>query len=81
MQPPTPVVPALLGDLRVFVLAIIYAVLGMILLYVGYRVFDWVTPTDMQKKIFEENNVAVAVTVGAFVLGLAIVIAAAIRGR
>jgi len=63
-----------------FILSIVYAVLGMILLYVGYKVFDMVTPTDMQKKIFEENNVAVAVTVGAFILGLAIVIGAAITG-
>ena len=63
-----------------FILSIVYAVLGMILLYVGYKVFDMVTPTDMQKKIFEENNVAVAVTVGAFILGLAIVIGAAIQG-
>jgi uncharacterized membrane protein YjfL (UPF0719 family) len=52
----------------------------MILLYVGYKVFDWVTPTDMQKKIFEENNTAVAITVGAFILGLAVVIGAAITG-
>jgi len=63
-----------------FILSIVYAVLGMILLYVGYKVFDMVTPADMQKKIFEENNVAVAVTVGAFILGLAIVIGAAITG-
>ena len=70
----------IINDIRVFVLSIIYAVLGMILLYVGYKVFDLVTPTDMQKKIFEENNVAVAVTVGAFILGLAVVIGAAIHG-
>ena len=63
-----------------FILSIVYAVLGMILLYVGYKIFDMVTPTDMQKKIFEENNVAVAVTAGAFILGLAIVIGAAIQG-
>jgi uncharacterized membrane protein YjfL (UPF0719 family) len=70
----------ILNDFRVFVLSIIYAVLGMILLYVGYKVFDMVTPTDMQKKIFEENNTAVAITVGAFILGLAIVIHAALHG-
>jgi putative membrane protein len=63
-----------------FILSIVYAILGMVLLYIGYKVFDIVTPTDMQKKIFEENNVAVAVTVGAFILGLAIVIGAAIHG-
>ena len=73
-------VTTLVNDVRVFVLSIIYAVLGMILLYIGYKVFDLVTPTDMQKKIFEEGNTAVAITVGAFIIGLAIVILGAIRG-
>jgi putative membrane protein len=75
-----PIATTLVNDVRVLVLSIIYAVLGMILLYVGYRVFDWVTPTDMQKKIFEEGNTAVAITVGLFILGLAVVIGAAIAG-
>jgi putative membrane protein len=73
-------VTTLVNDVRVFVLSIIYAVLGMILLYIGYKAFDLVTPTDMQKKIFEEGNTAVAITVGAFIIGLAIVILGAIRG-
>ena len=73
-------VSTLVNDVRVFILSIIYAVLGMVLLYIGYKVFDLVTPTDMQKKIFEEGNTAVAITVGAFILGLAIVILGAIHG-
>ena len=73
-------ITTLVNDMRVLILSIIYAILGMLLLYVGYRVFDMVTPTDMQKKIFEEGNTAVAITVGAFILGLAIVILGAIHG-
>lgn len=73
-------VTTLINDVRVFILSIVYAVLGMILLYIGYKVFDLVTPTDMQKKIFEEGNTAVAITVGAFIIGLAIVILGAIHG-
>jgi putative membrane protein len=61
-------------ELRVFVAAIVYAFAGMALLLVGYRIFDWLTPTDLQKKIFEEGNVAVAVAVGFFMLGVAVVI-------
>ena len=75
-----PVLPTLVSDLRVFILSLIYAAVGMILLYLGYRLFDWLTPMDMQKKIFEENNTAVAITVGAFIIGLAIVILGAIHG-
>jgi uncharacterized membrane protein YjfL (UPF0719 family) len=73
-------ITTLVNDVRVLILSIIYAILGMLLLYVGYRVFDMVTPTDMQKKIFEEGNTAVAITVGAFIIGLAIVILGAIHG-
>jgi putative membrane protein len=80
MQPPVGLAATLVNDVRVFILSIIYAILGMVLLYVGYKVFDWVTPTDMQKKIFEEGNTAVAITVGAFIIGLAIVILGAIHG-
>jgi putative membrane protein len=75
-----PVLPTLLSDLRVLILSLIYAVVGMILLYLGYRLFDLLTPTDMQKKIFEEGNTAVAITVGAFIIGLALVILGAIHG-
>jgi uncharacterized membrane protein YjfL (UPF0719 family) len=75
-----PLATTLVNDVRVFILSIIYAILGMVLLYIGYKVFDWVTPTDMQKKIFEEGNTAVAITVGAFIIGLAIVILGAIHG-
>jgi len=78
MQPQ--VLSTLLSDVRVFILSLIYAAVGMLLLYLGFRIFDWLTPTDMQKKIFEENNTAVAIAVGAFTIGLAIVIHGAIHG-
>ena len=74
-----PVLPTLLSDLRTLILSLVYAAVGMLLLYLGYRLFDLLTPTDMQKKIFEEGNTAVAITVGAFIIGLAIVILGAIH--
>ncbi len=72
--------PSLDNDVRVFILSIVYAVLGMVLLFVGYRVFDWLTPTDLQEDIFKNGNVAVAILTGAFIIGLAIVILGAIHG-
>jgi uncharacterized membrane protein YjfL (UPF0719 family) len=51
----------------------------MVLLLAGYKLFDALTPTDMQRKIFEEGNVAVAITVGLFMLGLAVVIHAGLK--
>ncbi len=72
--------PSLDSDVRTFILSIIYAFLGMVLLFVGYRLFDWLTPTDLQEDIFKNGNVAVAVLVGSFIIGLAIVILGAIHG-
>lgn len=60
------------------ILSLVFALLGFILLFVGYRVFDALTPTDLNKRIFEDGNVAAAVLAGAFVLGLAIIVALAI---
>ena len=59
-------------------ISILFAVLGFVLLFVGYRVFDILTPTDLSKRIFEEGNVAAAIIAGAFVIALAMVVAAAI---
>ena len=66
--------------LIVFLLTLAYAGAGSLMLWLGYRLFDRLTPGDMHAKIFEEGNVAVAVLAGAFVLGLSIVIAASIVG-
>ncbi len=66
--------------LIVFLSSVAYAATGSILLWAGYRLFDRLTPGDAHSKIFDEGNQAVAILVGAFVLGLAIVIAAAMVG-
>ncbi|MFN8635110.1 MAG: DUF350 domain-containing protein [Chloroflexota bacterium] len=60
------------------VLSLLFALLGFVLLFVGYRVFDALTPTDLNKRIFEDGNVAAAILAGSFVLGLAIIVAMAI---
>ncbi len=67
-------------QIAIFIQSLIYAGVGVVLLFLAYRVFDWLTPMDMNKAIFEENKTAVAIAVGAFVLGIALVIAAAIVG-
>ena len=71
---------ALPNEVRVFIFTIVYALLGMVLLFIGYRVFDWLTPTNLQEDIFKNGNVAAAILSGAFIIGLAIVILGAIHG-
>lgn len=59
-------------------LSALFALLGFVLLFIGYRVFDALTPTDLSKRVFEDGNVAAALLASAFVLGLAVIIAAAV---
>lgn len=55
----------------------LYSLSAMVLMFLGFKLFDWVTPwMDFKKDLVENKNVAVAIVVGSFVLGIAIVIAA-----
>jgi putative membrane protein len=76
-----PVVQTTSGlDITVLLQSILYAAVGILLLFLGYKIFDWLTPTDAQKKIFQERNTAVAILFGFFILGLSIIIASTIHG-
>jgi putative membrane protein len=59
-------------------LSVVFALLGFVLLFLGYKVFDALTPADIARQVFEESNLAAAVLMGAFIIALAIVVAAAI---
>ncbi|MEQ1510823.1 MAG: DUF350 domain-containing protein [Sphingopyxis sp.] len=60
--------------------ALIYALMGIVVLGVGFLVFDMLTPGKLWQEIRENQNVAVAQFAGLFALGLAIIVAAAIHG-
>ncbi|MGE3273253.1 MAG: DUF350 domain-containing protein [Chloroflexota bacterium] len=66
------------GTITNIVLSLVFALLGFVLLFLGYRIFDALTPTDLSKRIFEDGNIAAAVMAGSFVIGLAIIVAMAI---
>jgi uncharacterized membrane protein YjfL (UPF0719 family) len=63
---------------RNVIVSIAFAVIGFGLLFLGYRVLDVLTPHSMSNQIFEEHNMAAAILAGAFVIALALVVAAAI---
>ena len=67
-------------DIRILILTLVYAFLGIFLLFAGYRIFDWLPPRDLQEEVFKNGNVAVSILTGSFIIGLAIVILGAIHG-
>ena len=58
---------------------IVYSLLGCIVFYVGFVLFDKLTPFSIRKEIEQDQNVALGIIIGSGLISLAIIIAAAIR--
>lgn len=56
---------------------IVFSVVGLIILMVGYKVFDMATPYDLNRQIAEENNTAAGIAVAGVLVSLGIIVAAA----
>ncbi|PIE32700.1 DUF350 domain-containing protein [candidate division KSB3 bacterium] len=63
-----------------FFSSIVYVVLGMIVFGISFSIINKVVPFSMRKEIEEDQNTALGIILGAVILGLAIIIAAAISG-
>jgi uncharacterized membrane protein YjfL (UPF0719 family) len=63
---------------RPLVDSIVYSIIGTIVLGVSFYVIEKVLPFSMRKEIAEDHNTALGIILGAFVIGLSIIIAAAI---
>ncbi|MFP5350067.1 MAG: DUF350 domain-containing protein [Gammaproteobacteria bacterium] len=60
--------------------ALLFSVVGLVVLGVSFWIFDKITPGLFWKEIVEEHNTALAIVTGAFTIGMALIIASAIHG-
>lgn len=63
---------------RPLVDSIVYSIVGTIVLGLSFYVIEKVLPFSMRKEIAEDHNTALGIILGAFVIGLSLIIAAAI---
>lgn len=59
---------------------LVFAALGILAAIVGYKLFDKCTPGNLNKEIIENRNVAAAIVAAAVIIGVCIIIAAAMLG-
>jgi uncharacterized membrane protein YjfL (UPF0719 family) len=59
--------------------AIVYAILGVVILVIAFLAWDKITPYNLWKEIVEEQNVALAIFAGMMALGIAVIVAAAVH--
>ena len=59
--------------------SIVFGLIGIVMVVLGYKVFDWATPKlDVERELAQNKNLAVAIVAGAMILGIAWIVAAAI---
>jgi uncharacterized membrane protein YjfL (UPF0719 family) len=59
---------------------VVYSILGMSLLIIAYKIVDVFLPGKSGQELVENKNVALAIVIAAFLIGISIIIAAAIVG-
>ncbi len=59
---------------------VIFTMAGIALATLGYKLFDWLTPGDLNKEILENKNVAAALLAAAVIIGICILVAASMIG-
>lgn len=64
------------NTLNPFVSTFIYWAIGMVLFIVGYKLFDFITPFNLNEEI-DNHNIGAGLVVGGLFIAIAIVVSAA----
>lgn len=60
--------------------SILYAVIGVVVLWLSFIVIDMLTPYKLWDEIVEKKNLALAIVIGGMFIAIGQIVAAAIHG-
>lgn len=60
--------------------ALIFSVVGLVLFGVSYIAIAKITPFSLRKELEDDHNAALALILGAIIIGIALIVSASIRG-
>ncbi len=66
--------------LRTFLSTVVYTFFGLVTFGVAFWVIVKMSPFSIRKEFEEDQNMAVAILVGSVIIGLALIISAALHG-
>ena len=67
--------------LPVLVTTLIFVMIGLVVFGLAYLIIVLVSPFSVKKEIEEDHNTALAIIIGAIIIGVALIISAAIQGN
>lgn len=84
---PIPVFAAIEGEtsgmtllVQHLIAAVVFSAIGLVVFGLAIKLVNKVLPFSLRKEIEEDHNTAVAIIVGAMMIGISMIIAAAIQG-
>jgi len=66
--------------LPVLITTVIFVVLGLVVFGIAFLIVVKASPFSVRKEIEEDHNTALAIIIGAMIIGIALIISAAIQG-
>ena len=67
--------------LPVLVTTLIFVLIGLVVFAIAFFIVVLVSPFSVKKEIEEDQNIALAVIIGAMIIGIGMIISAAIQGN
>jgi uncharacterized membrane protein YjfL (UPF0719 family) len=64
---------------RIILLNFAYAAMGVVMMFLSYRIFDWLTPQVNFPVELKQGNVAVAIFIAAIFVFIALIIGGALK--
>ena len=60
--------------------SLIFSGIGILVLIISYLILEKLTPEKTWREIVDNKNIALAIVFGAFIIGISLIISAAIHG-
>jgi putative membrane protein len=67
-------------DPRLIVTTIIYTGIGLAFFAIAFAIIVKISPFSVRKEIEEDQNTSLAILIGSVIIGIALIVAAAIHG-
>ena len=67
--------------LPVLTTTVIFVAIGMIVFAIAFVIVVFVSPFSVKKEIEDDQNVSLAIIIGAIIIGVAMIISSAIQGN
>lgn len=67
-------------NLHPIVNSVVFSTIGIIILILGYLLIEKITPENTWKELVQNKNVALAIVFAALIIGISLIISAAIHG-